>query len=239
MLRLTMVCSASTMLAPATMGSTVRCGCAAWPPRPVMRMSQRSAAASSGPPLVTMWPSGTPGLLWMAKTASQGNLSNRPSSIIDFAPAAALFGRLEDEVHGAFEVALLAHHLGRAQQHGGVAVMATGVHTAGIPRAMLEIVGFIHRQAVHVGAQSDRLQRIALAQGSDDAGLAQAAGDLEAPFRQAWRRRCRRSGFPRRPARDGHGCRGEWRQSRPGFQANEEERASRNSGWNGRHLGPK
>ena len=62
------------------------CGCAAWPPLPVMRMSQRSAAASSGPGRDTIWPSGTPGLLWIANTASQGNFSNRPSSIIALPP---------------------------------------------------------------------------------------------------------------------------------------------------------
>ena len=51
--------------------------------------------------------------------------------------AAAFLGRLEDEVHGALEVALLAQHLGGAQQHRGVAVMAAGMHAAGILRAVL------------------------------------------------------------------------------------------------------
>ena len=99
-------------------------------------------------------------------------------------PAAALFGRLEDKVHGALEVALFAQDLGGAQQHGGVAVMAAGMHPAEILRAVLEIVGFVHRQAVHVGAQSNRLQRIALAQSSHQAGLAQPARHFEAPLRK-------------------------------------------------------
>ena len=162
----------------------------------------------------------------MANTASQGNFSNRPSSIIARAAAAALLGRLEDEVHGALEVALLAQHLGRAQQHGGMAVMAAGMHAAGILRAVLEIVGLVHRQAVHVGAQADRLQRIALAQGSDQPGLAEAARHLEAPFRELGGDDVGGPVLLVGRARDGRGCRGGWRQSRPGSRANEEEQAS-------------
>ena len=98
------------------------------------------------------------------------------------AAAAALLGRLEDEVHRTLEVAALAQHLGGAQQHGRVAVVAAGMHAAGVLRAMLEVVGLVHRQAVHVGAQADRLHRVALAQGSHQAGLAEAARHFEAPL---------------------------------------------------------
>src|SRR6185312_5713926 len=66
----------------------------------------------------------------------------------------------------------------------GVAVMAAGMHAAGVLRAMLEIVPLIHRQAVHVRSQTDGLQRVALAQSSDQTGLAEAARDLEAPLRE-------------------------------------------------------
>ena len=98
--------------------------------------------------------------------------------------AAAFFGGLEDEVHGALEVALLAQHLGRAQQHRGVAVMATGMHAAGILRAVLEIVDLVHRQGIHVGAKADGLQRVAFAQGSDHAGPAEPPRHFQAPFRE-------------------------------------------------------
>jgi hypothetical protein len=42
--------------------------------------------------------------------------------------AAALFGRLKDQVHGAFEIASGGEVLGRAEQHRRVSVMAAGVH---------------------------------------------------------------------------------------------------------------
>jgi hypothetical protein len=98
------------------------------------------------------------------------------------AAATAFLRGLEDEVHGALEVAALAQHLGRAEQHRGVAIMAAGMHAARVLRAMLEIVPLVHRQAVHVGSQANSFQRVALAQGSDQAGLAQPARHLEAPF---------------------------------------------------------
>src|ERR1044072_2550241 len=128
MLRLTIVCSASTTLAPTTMGSLARCGWAPGPPLPVMRMSQRSAAASKGPGLVTMWPTGMPGLLWMGGNGIPGEFSEQAVLEHLARAATAFLGRLEDEVHGALEVALLAQHLGRTQQHGGVSVVAAGVH---------------------------------------------------------------------------------------------------------------
>ncbi len=113
-----------------------------------------------------------------------GKLLEQPVLDHRLGAAAALFGRLEDEVHGALEVALLRQHLGRAQQHRGVAVMAAGMHAARVGRAVLEVVGLVHRQAVHVGAKPDRLHRVALAQGADQAGLAQAARHFETPFLQ-------------------------------------------------------
>jgi hypothetical protein len=43
-----------------------------------------------------------------------------------------LLGRLEDEAHGAVEVAPRGQQLCRAQQHGHVAVVPAGVHAAGV-----------------------------------------------------------------------------------------------------------
>src|SRR6476661_6365853 len=107
-LRLTMVCSASTISAPMTKGSVPRCGWAAWLPRPAMRMSQLSAAAQ------------------------------------------CLLGGREDEVHGAFEIAGLRQVLRGAQQHGGVAVMAAGMHLAVVGGAVGERVALLDRQRIHV-----------------------------------------------------------------------------------------
>ena len=55
--------------------------------------------------------------------------------LVDHHPpaAAALLGRLEDQVDRAGEVAGLGQIAGGTQQHGGVAVMAAGVHPAGLP----------------------------------------------------------------------------------------------------------
>jgi hypothetical protein len=45
--------------------------------------------------------------------------------------APAFLGGLEDQVQRAVEAAVLGQHAGRGQQHGGVAVVAAGVHHAG------------------------------------------------------------------------------------------------------------
>ena len=63
-----------------------RCGWAAWLPRPRCGCPSCRTAASSGPGRVAMWPRGRPGLLCRAKTASQGNWSNSPSSTITRPP---------------------------------------------------------------------------------------------------------------------------------------------------------
>ena len=70
--------------------------------------------------------------------------------------ADALLGGLEDEIHGAVEIARRGEVPGGAQQHRGVAVVAAGMHAALVRRAVIEGVRFLHRQRVHVGAQADR-----------------------------------------------------------------------------------
>jgi hypothetical protein len=65
-LRATMLCAAVMMWPAISTGSTVRCGCAAWPPRPLMVISIRSAAAIIGPGFRPMWPAGSPGQLCIA-----------------------------------------------------------------------------------------------------------------------------------------------------------------------------
>ncbi len=90
------------------------------------------------------------------------------------AAAAALLRRLEDHHRGAGEIARLGEIARGAQQHGGVAVMAAGVHLARHRRLVRQVGRLLDRQRVHVGAQADRLVRRALA-AADDADHAGAA----------------------------------------------------------------
>ncbi len=76
------------------------------------------------------------------------------------AAGAAFLGRLEDHDGGAGEVARLGEVARRAEQHGGVPVMAAGVHLAGHGRLVGQVVRLLDRQRVHVGAQSDHLGRV-------------------------------------------------------------------------------
>jgi hypothetical protein len=95
--------------------------------------------------------------------------------------AAAFFGRLEDEVHGAIEVAVLRQVLGGSEQHRRVAVVAAGVHLPGLRALVREGVELGDRQGVHVGAQSDRARARAVPDAGDDAGPAEASLDRDAP----------------------------------------------------------
>ena len=70
------------------------------------------------------------------------------------AAAAAFLGRLEDDRHRAREVPRLGEIFRRTQQHGGVAVMAAGVHLAGNRGCVGLARGLADRQRVHVGAQA-------------------------------------------------------------------------------------
>ncbi len=57
-------------------------------------------------------------------------------------------------MHGAGKVALLAQQVRRAQQHGGVAVVAAGVHLAGVAAGVGQAGGFGKGQGIHVGPQA-------------------------------------------------------------------------------------
>ncbi len=69
---------------------------------------------------------------------------------------AALLGGLEDDHGLAGEVAGLRQALGRAEQHGGVPVMAASVHFAWNFGAIGEIGLLLDRQRIHVGPEPDR-----------------------------------------------------------------------------------
>ena len=95
--------------------------------------------------------------------------------------AGAFLTGLEDEVDRAVKIAVLGEVFGGAEQHGGVAVMAAGMHAAGDLAAMRQVGFFVHRQAVHIGAQADGGGAGAFAQHADHAGAANAAMHFNAP----------------------------------------------------------
>ena len=69
-----------------------------------------------------------------------------------------------------------------AEQHGGVAVVAAGMHTARIFRSVGQAGVFEDRQRVHVGAQGDGLSRPVLPalDDPDNPGATDAGDDLVA-----------------------------------------------------------
>src|SRR6516225_1538177 len=145
-LRLPIVCSASTICAPITKGSVPRCGCAAWVPRPLIWISQRSEAARSGPDFAAIAPTAIPGFVVQCKDRIARKLVEQPLLDHHTAAAAPLFSRLKDQVHGAFEIAGRREVFGGTEQHRRMTVMAAGMHPAVMGRAVGEIVHLLDRQ---------------------------------------------------------------------------------------------
>ena len=90
------------------------------------------------------------------------------------AAGAAFFGRLEDHDNRAVEFAGRGEVLGRAEKHGGMAIMAAGMHLPGNGRAVGEVGFLLDRQRVHIGAQADSASAwpVAPVDHADNAGLA-------------------------------------------------------------------
>jgi hypothetical protein len=97
-------------------------------------------------------------------------------------------GRLEDEDDGAWQLRLQAsQHPRRAEERGGVHVVAARVHDADflavVGRALLrserqvDLLG--HRQRVHVGAQRHDAALLGAAQDAHDTGVRNPGPDLE------------------------------------------------------------
>ncbi len=128
-----------------------------------------------------------------------------------FAAAAAFFGGLEDEHCGAGKIARRGEVARCPQQHGGMAVVAAGMHPAGVRRPVLEAVGLVDRQAIHVGAQAHGPAAALAADHADHAGLREAAVHLARRTSRARPPPASRCGSPRRRARGGHGCRAGFR----------------------------
>ena len=91
---------------------------------------------------------------------------------------APFLGGLEDEAHGAVESAFLGEQLCGPEQHGRVAVMAAGVHRAGILRTIALRTLFGDAQGIHVGPERDCPIAAAAFERADDARAAHALGDL-------------------------------------------------------------
>ncbi|MCY1524078.1 hypothetical protein D9M68_589980 [compost metagenome] len=95
----------------------------------------------------------------------------------------ALLGRLEEQVQGAAPAAFAGQFAGRRQQHGGMAVMAAGVHLAGNAAAPGAATAFLDGQGVQFGAQAEG-RALAVAQGADHGGTGQIQVQLVAPLAQ-------------------------------------------------------
>lgn len=104
--------------------------------------------------------------------------------------AAAFFRWLKDQVQGAAEVRLPRQIARRRQQHGGVPVVAAGVHHPGMGAGVRQAGCFGNRQGVHIGADAERFSRPML-QCGDNTGLSYAARDAVTPFRQPLRHQIR------------------------------------------------
>jgi hypothetical protein len=114
----------------------------------------------AGPGTKPKLPSGRPGMLCMPNMASQGKQVEE--AVLDHLARAALafFGRLEHQVQRAVEVARGRQVARRAQQHGGVAVVAAGVHLAGTWLAQALAGWLDDGQRVHVGAQAQAARAV-------------------------------------------------------------------------------
>ena len=94
--------------------------------------------------------------------------------------AAAFFGGLEDKLDGASPGGVLHEQCRGAEQAGGVAVMAAGVHDAGGGGGVGEAGGLGDGQRVHVGAEADAAVRGAAGDGGNDAVAAHVGDEGDA-----------------------------------------------------------
>ena len=164
--------------------STVRCGRAAWPPTPSMldveMIGRRHDRARPDREL----PDRQARIIVHAVDLADPEPVHQPVLDHRLAAGAALLRRLEDHHRIAGEIAGLGEIAGGAEQHGGMAVMAAGMHLARHRRLVRQAGRFLDRQRVHVGAQPDRLgrpcRRPVAADDPDHAGPADARHHLVA-----------------------------------------------------------
>ena len=93
---------------------------------------------------------------------------------------ADLFCHLEKELHGAVDLfPMLGQDLRRAKEHGGVTVVAAGVHDACIPGGVgLCEVGFLNGEGIDIGTKGDGLAGVFPMDDTDAAGDVVPGEDL-------------------------------------------------------------
>ena len=194
----TIVCSATTTWAAATMGSAARCGLPPWPPRPWTTMRSRSTAAISGPSFTPIVPTGSSFQRWTPSTTSTP--SSPPSRMTAWAPPSPSSAgwkstRTVPARPRATSVARRRH------RHGHVTVVAAGVHQAGDAGGVGRRAVLLDGQRVHVGAQ-EHGRSAAAARARDHSRPAHARAHVEAGRLEEGGHPRRRPSSPRRPAPD-------------------------------------
>ncbi len=122
--------------------------------------------------------------------------------------ADAFLAGLEDEIHRAVEVARLRQVARGAQQHGGVAVVAAGVHAAGVAAAVRQ-VGLPPRSAARPCRRAGRSRRRRCRCAARRPRRSCRRRDApRCPIPPASSPRGRRCDAPPARVRDGRGCRG-------------------------------
>ena len=84
-------------------------------------------------------------------------------------PADVFFGGLKNQMHRAIEILRLRQVACRTQQHGGVPVMATGMHLASGARSVSQIGCLMNGKRVHVGPDADGAPAASFDKRSDNA----------------------------------------------------------------------
>src|SRR3546814_11899371 len=87
-----------------------------------------------------------------AKDGVHGEARKQAVVYHPFGADVPFLGWLEYNVHHAIEVAMLRQVTRRSQQHGGMAIMATGMHFPSMLTGLFEGVHFLHGQGIHIGA---------------------------------------------------------------------------------------
>ena len=113
---------------------------------------------------------------------SIGKRSNNPAATMLFAPPPPSSAGWKTSWTGAGPVLVSLQQGGGSEQGGGVAVVAAGVHDAGVGRGVRDAAGFQDRQRVHVGAQADGAVGLSPANRGDHAVAADAGDERNAEF---------------------------------------------------------
>ena len=118
-------------------------------------MVKRSAAAIMGPGRIANRPTGMPGMLCIPNTSCTPKRSMRPSFTMASPPPPPSSAGWKITTAVPSKLRVSARYSGGPEQHGGVPVVAAGVHPAGNVRLVGRAGRLRDRQRVHVGAKAD------------------------------------------------------------------------------------